>query len=294
MPRFTSRTSRYRRRRPYRRPTRRTRIVRRRTTTRRRPARISRRRILQIATTKKQDNRLTFSNVDSPAVAPTQKSVIMVGGVTYMIPYIPTAQDRSHAVGQNLDHYRDSDDVYMRGYKERLRFTTNNPTSWTHRRVCFTLKGNAIINSVSATSPLWLEASPNGWVRTATQANGTGLGTAITNEIFKGQVGVDWTNYFTAPLDTQRITVMYDKTFHYRSGNDQPHVHDVKLWHAMNKNFFYRDDEFGNNESTGVVHSSSRRGMGDYYIVDFFESLSQDTEDVAQLHYEGTLYWHER
>lgn len=291
MPYSRQRRSRRSRRLPYRRPIRRSRPIRRRAV-RRRP--LTRRRILQVSTEKKQDNRLTFSNVDSPTTAPTQKPVVLTGGITYLIPYMCTAQDKSHLGSGVIPNYRNRDDVFMRGYKERIRFVTGDSSAWTHRRICFTLKGNAIINSTSATSPLFLEAAPNGWVRTATQANGTGLGNAIINEMFKGNVNVDWTNYFTAKVDTNRVTVMFDKTWHYRAGNDTQHVHDRKLWHPMNKNFYYRDDESGNTQVEGAVHIGGHKGMGDYYIIDIIENVNQDTESIAQLQYEGTLYWHER
>lgn len=255
---------------------------------------MSRRRVLNIATQKKHDNRLTFSNVQNGGVPPTQQAVVMNGGPTYIIPYICTAQDRSPATF-DVPNYRQRDDVFMRGYRERIQFSVNNGSSWTWRRICFRLKGNAIINSVSATSPLWLEASPNGWTRSATNANGTGLGTSIISEVFDGQVNVDWTNYFVAALDTNRITVMYDKTRTIKPyGNDQPHNHEYKLWHPMNANFYYRDDESGETSPTSPLHSSGIRGMGDYYIVDFITCSSVDTDDIAVLNYEGTLFWHER
>lgn len=257
---------------------------------------MTRRRILNITSEKKQDNRLTFSNVDTPAVAPTLKNVSLVGGTTYIIPYIPTAMDRSvgSAVSPIIPGYRGTSKIFARGYRERISFGTNTPAQWSLRRVCFRMRGNAIVNSTSAISPLWHEASPNGFTRSATQANGTGLGTAITNEIFKGEAGVDWTNFFTAPLDTNRVTVEYDKQFHFRSTSDSPHVRHFKLWHPMNKNLVYRDDENGETINTSVLSTSGSQGMGDYYIVDFWVCATPTTDNNCAINYEGTMYWHER
>ncbi|UJO02112.1 Cap [Molossus molossus associated gemykibivirus 1] len=294
MPRFTSRRSRYSRRRPYRRSTRRTRTIRRRPTSyRRRRTTVSRRRILQVASEKKQDSRITFSNVDTPLSPPILKAVVLQAGQTYMIPYIPTAQDRTGAAPE-LNNYRSRSDVYMRGYKERIIFNTNGGSSWHWRRICWRMKGPAITTNVSTTSPLWLETAPYGFVRSATNANGTALGSAIQSEIFKGQINVDWFNLFTAPLDTNRISVAYDQTRIMKAGNNEPYVQDYKMWHPMNKNFYYRDDENGDNETTSPLHSSGLKGMGDYYILDLFASASSETSDVANVGYEGTLYWHER
>jgi len=289
-----SRRSRRFRRRPSRRTPRRTRTIRRRTTTRRRTG-VSRRRLLNITSKKKQDNRLTFSNVDTPGSAPTLKNIIMTGGATYMIPHIPTAMDRTvGSTTPDVPGYRESTTIFARGYRERISIGTNTPAAWSLRRICFRLKGNAIINSATTNTPLWLETSPNGFVRSATNAMGTALGTAILGEIFKGEINVDWNNYFTAPIDTNRVSLAYDKQFHFRSQNDSPHNHHFKLWHPMNKNLMYRDDENGESTTTSPLSTSGNAGMGDYYIVDFWNCTTTTTDNTIGLQYEGTLYWHER
>lgn len=294
MPRFSGRRSRFSRRRPARRTTRGRRVIRRRPITRRRRT-MTRRSVLNAASNKYQDNRLTFSNVDSPLAIPTQKNVVMTGGQTYMIPYIPTAMDRTSDSGAvNIPGYRTKDEVFMRGYRERVTFVTSSAHQWDLRRICFKLRGNAIISNVSGTSPLWYEATPNGWTRTATQALGTALGTSILNELFKGAFNIDWNDYFSAPIDTNRVTIAYDKQFHFRSGNEEAHSRNFKLWHPMNANFYYRDDENGSVQQSSTIHSSGKRGMGDYYIVDFWRCVTGSAEDAISVNYEGTLFWHER
>jgi len=257
---------------------------------------MSRRRILNIATTKKQDNRLTFSNTDSPGVAPTQKNMVLSGGSVYMIPYLATAQDRSisGATAPIIPGYRGTTEVFMRGYRERISLAANSDTQWTLRRICFRFKGNAIINAATTLTPLWLEVSPNGFVRTASNVIGTGLQTELQSQMFKGEPNIDWSNLFTAPLDNNRITVAYDRTFHFRSGNGSAHVHNMKLWHPMNKKFYYRDDESGDGNNTSVLHTSGIKGMGDYFIVDIWQGATPETDDVLTVSYEGTLFWHER
>lgn len=292
-----SRRSRTSRRRPTRRPARRGTTFRRRPYRRpRRTARMSRRRVLNISSEKKQDSRLTFENVSNPALPPVLATnfVPLQAARTYIFPYICTAQDRTGAAPE-LANYRSRSDVFMRGYKEHVNFQSRGG-NWHWRRFCFRLKGNAILNSATTTTPLWQEQSPYGFVRTVTDVNGTGLGAAFTSECFKGQINVDWNNYFTAPLDTNRITVMYDKTRVLKGGNDSPYIQDFKLWHGMNKNFYYRDDENGNTESDSPLHISGTRGMGDYYIVDIISSADTifGSETVGGITYEGTLYWHER
>lgn len=218
----------------------------------------------------------------------------MNSGQTYMIPYVPTAMDKTNAPGISLPHYRESDEVFMRGYRERISIACNSGVQWRWRRICFRSKGSDYTSQATATTPLWLESSPNGWVRTATNALGTNLGTAILSNLFKGAINVDWDNYFTAKVDTNRCTIDFDKTMYFRNGNTLGHFHEKRFWHSMNKNFYYRADELGDTEAIGLTHSSGLRGMGDYYIVDFISGLSDDTDNSAVVTYSGTLYWHEK
>jgi len=275
------------------------RVIRRRTLRFRRSyrrTRMSRRRILNIASEKKQDNRITFSNVDTPAAVLTAKRVLMQGGSTYLIPYIPTAQDRVIASGPTPDipGYRTRQNVFMRGYKERVNIVSSTPAQWSLRRICFRLKGNIITNTTTALNPLWHEVSPQGFTRSATQAFGTPLGDAIQDQIFKGAPFIDWNNPFNANLDTDRVSVAYDKIFHFTSGNQSPYTKNIKFWHPMNKNFTYRDDEQGEGLVTSVLHTSGLKGMGDYYIVDLWTCTTSTTDNELSVSYEGTLYWHER
>lgn len=292
MPRFASRRSRTSRRRPYRRSTRRTRIIRRRTV-RRRPT--TRRRILNVATQKKQDNRLTFSNADTPAVAPSQKNLNMTGNNTYIIPYVASFQDiEANSTVYPINSYRSRSDVFLRGYKEKLSLLSNSPAQWVLRRCVFHFKGTRITSQTSSTSPLWFKDTTAGFTRSCTQANGTALGSQLTTTMFRGMASRDWNDYFTAPLDTNTITVKYDKTFNFTSGNSSPFERNLKFWHGVNKNFYYRDDEAGASEVTSGLSQEGNKGCGDLYIVDFWRCSTGTADNALSVNLEGTLYWHER
>lgn len=293
-----SRRSRTSRRRPTRRPARRGTTFRRRPYRRpRRTARMSRRRILNVSSQKKQDNRLTWSNANNTANPPTQQGATLTAGNTYMIAHIPTAMDRtdsSNVLLPNLPNYRQVDNPFMRGYRERVQLVTDTPSQWVWRRICFTYKGPNIATNVTSTAPLWLETSANGFVRSAASILGTNVGTALINEVFKGTISVDWNSYFTAPIDTNRVTLKYDKIRTLHADAVSGHAHHVKLWHPMNKTLYYRTDENGPGLSDSVLSSSGNYGMGDYYIVDIFESVTATTDNHMTVSYEGTLFWHER
>lgn len=257
---------------------------------------ISRRHILNIASKKKHDVRLSFSNIANGANPPTQGGAVLNGNTLYIIPYVPTAMDKEPSSGTDfeLDNYRSADDVYMRGYREVFRVVASNGTAWMWRRVCFTMKGDKINEQATATVPLGLEVSPNGWTRTITQANGSPLGDRITDTIFTGTEGIDWSDVFSAKVDTTSVTIKHDTTKILRGGNGETRFHINKMWHPMNANFHYDTKENGDESSDSVWHTDAQPGMGDYYIVDFIQASSNNAAHTLAINYEGCLYWHER
>lgn len=218
-----------------------------------------------------------------------------------------TAQDLT--VGSNyaptsLPAARTSSTCYMRGLSENLRVQTSSGQPWFHRRICFTHKGDnpfltttaADTATVQSTAPyietsngmqrLWLNASVNNQPNTQNERNGV---------IFKGAQGVDWTDFITAPIDTSRITLKFDKTWTIRSGNASGTVTERKLWHGMNKNLVYDDDESGALEATRYVSVESKAGMGDYYVYDIIQpGLGATSSDLIAITSSSTLYWHEK
>jgi len=278
------------------------RVIRRRTLRYRRSyrrARVSRRQILNISSIKKSDKRLQFSNLDNTTVAPQLATAVnssLSGANFYTLPYIVTAQDKSASGGQPaLDNYRERTRVFMRGYKENVRFIfSGNAAAWQWRRVCFTIKGDEFTRFTSTSQPLFLETAGNGYVRTVINCTGNSLGNALITQLFKGVQGVDWLDPMAASIDTTRIRLMYDKTRILRGGNGESRVHQINTWFPMNKTFVYDDDESGQTGVTQPLHVDSLQGMGDYYIVDFLQCSNQSSASSGNLYMEGNLYWHER
>ena len=113
--------------------------------------------------------------------------------------------------------------------------------------------------------------------------------------LFKGSSGVDWNDIFVAPVDTSRVDVKFDKTWTYHSGNGNGVFRKKKLWHGMNHNLVYDDDEVGANEQASYVSVDSKAGMGDYYVVDYFGcGLGAAVTDLLAVSNNSTLYWHEK
>ncbi|ASH99146.1 capsid protein [Giant panda associated gemycircularvirus] len=266
--------------------------------TRKRP--MSKRSVLNATSRKKRDTMLSYSNVT--AAAPSGGTTfstnpsILVGNQQYILPWVCTARDLSNASGgANIiinRSERTSTVCYMRGLAENIRIQTTNGMPWMWRRVCFTLKGDYLFNLSTSTALLFNETAPGGMRRSVT--NWAGIG-SLPELIFRGTANVDWNDYYSAPLDTSRIKVMYDRVRTIAAGNEEGCTRTYKQWHSMNKNLVYDDEERGDGEVGANFSTQGRQGMGDYYVVDFFLARTGSTSsDQLSFNPEASLYWHEK
>nr|QJB18621.1 MAG: capsid protein [Genomoviridae sp.] len=262
----------------------------------------SRKRILNMTSTKKKDNMLCWTNT-SPSqivlgftygVGPA----ILTGGNTYIFPWVANYRPATDYTGGFArpvqESVRTSTVCYMRGVKEQIQIQTNTGMPWTWRRICFTLKGTALRNF--ATTNMWMNiTNGNGPTRLMNNWATTTGGQAIVDLVFDGRTGADWDSVYAAKTDKQRISVHYDKTVTMNPGNESGYVRNFKLWHPMNKNMQYDDDESGDGESTAGYSTLNKMGMGDYYIVDIIASgTAGDSDDMLRFNPQATLYWHEK
>ena len=263
---------------------------------------MSRRRILNITSRKKQDTMLTWSNTTAanPTNGATYASVpaVLVGGQTYVFPWCATARDNDLVAGTEGNIFdtatRTATECYMVGLKERVQIQTNSGMPWQWRRICFTIKGNDLPAATTATMKLFAETSA-GIQRLLNNVQTSALNGVINNLVFKGTDGGDWNNYFNAKTDTRRVTIMYDKTTSIRSGNTNGIMREYKRWHRMGKMLVYDDEEAGGGVSPDYLSTVGRRGMGDYYVLDIISAGSGSTSsDVMTVNPQSTLYWHER
>lgn len=188
---------------------------------------------------------------------------------------------------------------FMRGLSEHLRVSTNSGIPWFHRRICFTSKQTFTYSDASGTLPrsTYIETSAGVqrlWFN-ATNNNNTGDVNAMYGLIFRGQNGSDWTDPLIAPTDPTRITVKFDKTWVYKSGNQVGTHKERKVYHPMNKNLVYDDDESGDAELQSYVSTSAKPGMGNFFVMDIIQALQGGTSsDILRIDSNATLYWHER
>lgn len=251
---------------------------------------MSKRRILNMTSKKKQDNMLCVT-ATSAGQTPAQAPLTIPGNVPVQLVWCATARDRESPNGSDTTiSVRESDVCFMRGLKERVAVSTNSGASWKWRRICFTAKG---LNGSFGTGVDSLETS-SGWVRLVANQNNTTMGNFLLQYMFKGTQGVDWSDAFVAKVDTNRITVKYDKLFRMSSGNSNGKYYDRKFWFPMNHNLNYSNDEAGETEGNDNHSTLGKAGMGDYYVVDFIICQTNSDGDRLIFNPEATLYWHEK
>lgn len=268
---------------------------------------MTKKRILNVTSRKKRDTMLTMSNTTSTgasqSVAVAPAVVNAAQGAIFL--WCATARDLTPGAGDlakvTQDAMRTSSTCYMRGLSEHIRLQTSSSLPWLHRRICFTYKGVQPFRgrpaADSGTSSQYIETS-NGMQRLwfNNQINQTpNYVNEISGVIFKGAFGVDWNDTISAPIDTKRITLKYDRTRTIASGNERGVLREYKLWHGMNKNLVYDEDETGAGTDTTYWSVPSKAGMGDYYIMDIFQGGNGgQTTDLLRLDSTSTLYWHEK
>jgi hypothetical protein len=264
--------------------------------------------ILNLTSRKKRNTMFGWSNTNDAGnrIPTVQRGATIQGATGYRGLWVATAQDLTDSTGvlgrSAEEAVRTSTSCFMRGLSEHIRIQTNTNIPWFWRRICFTYKGPDFYTFSPSDSPLdtnsrYLDTSA-GIQRLLFNENVNAQSNTINNHdsiIFKGAKGVDWNDYMIAPLDTRRITVKYDKTMVFQTGNDKGILREFKQWFPMNHNVVYGDDESGDGETTSYVSTANKAGMGDYFVVDFINTgLGGATTDLMNFQANSTLYWHEK
>lgn len=268
---------------------------------------MSKKRILNITSTKKRNGMLSWSNTASTGASATVAvNPAYVNGVgSGFFLWNATAQDLTHSGGADntiaQTAARTSTSCFMRGLGEHIRIQTSSGLPWFWRRICFTSKGGISPASTADSptqTPRTYQDTTTGMVRLFFNVDVNNMPNTKNNldgVIFKGAKGVDWNDFIVAPVDPARITVKYDRTRLLKSGNANGTIHEAKLWHPMNKNLVYDDDESGDLEASSYVSTQSKAGMGDFYVLDIISpGTGGTTSDALLMQSNATLYWHEK
>lgn len=253
---------------------------------------------------------LTWSNTSPTGASQTtaRNTAFVAGNATGYFLWGATQMDlSSQAGGGNIlinQAERTAQTCYMRGLSEHVRIQTSSGIPWFHRRICFTTRGGSAFNQNNPADTAPIQASGNsidtssGMERLWFNSNVNNTPATVSaqqNLLFKGNYNVDWNDVILAPVDTTRVDLKFDKTWCIRSGNASGTIKERKLWHPMNKNLVYNDDENGEGEDTSYFSVGDKRGMGDYYVLDLFQAgTGASAGDVLNVFSNSTLYWHEK
>lgn len=273
--------------------------------------RIRKRAVLNVTSRKKRDTMLSFSNSDGNGVqrAPAAGPAVIRGDSIGVFFWCPTARVMDTAAGVPgsviQEAVRTSTTCYWRGVKESIDVETNTGVPWYWRRIVFTYRAlHEPFNEQvpGSTDPLatlspYIESS-NGYARfwndqTINNAGTTGI--ERFNILFRGSQGQDWSNLMTAPVDTRRVGLLYDKRIPLSSGNANGVYRQFQRWHPFNKNIVYDDDETGDQQFSSVFSVDDKRGLGNVYILDMIVAGAQGTaSDLLRVESTATAYWHEK
>nr|QCX29494.1 capsid protein [Plant associated genomovirus 13] len=280
----------------------------------RKKAAMSKKRILNISSTKKRDNMLPYTNLTNAAPdggttyvnAPAILTARTTGDPNVNSPqcllWCATARDLTRLDNTTLNNRimesaRTATTCYMVGLKERIDIQVSSGLPWQWRRICFTIKAT-LPGSEESTSFYNHKETSAGYMRVVNSVQGdrnSGQMYSLFENLFAGQNASDWLDPMVAKTDQMRCTIKYDKTVTIASGNERGMVRAYNRWHPMKKNLVYNDDERGETITNADYSTSAKAGMGDYYVCDLFRNrIAGSTTDQLIFSPSATLYWHER
>lgn len=271
------------------------------------PRVLSKKKILNISSTKKRDKMLSVTNTTlasgAGAVDYAVGPAIVTGNRQALFVWCPTARGGvlplTNGGGFPIDQaVRERTTVFMKGLSEKITLSTNDSCTWLWRRIVFYSRDPGFravsTNGSSQTTYAPFFYGSNGYQRVLNQPVNGGF---IDSQLWAGTFSRDWSDFMTAKVDNRRVDLKYDKVITINPGSSGGVTRHFTRWHGMNKNLVYDDDEFGGDEVTSSYSVTDKRGMGDCYVVDIFQSGAGRAEGTnSQLYFrpEATLYWHEK
>lgn len=242
------------------------------------------------------------TNVGALTVTSDAPAVVMWNATARMAGATPTI-----GLTMPINAQRLSQTPFIRGLKETITVRTGSSNAWRWRRIVFFMKGlpPGVDDAADPNLARYFTQIDDGTGYLEFQRVNTALPFAMVSEIyrfiFKG-FGVnnvsatprDWMDPITAPIDTSRIKVAYDKVTPITSGNDTGIVRTYRRWHGVNRTLHYDDIETGGRITSGPFSTAAKMGCGDMYVVDIIVGNSSDETDILDFLPTTTLYWHEK
>jgi len=230
--------------------------------------------------------------VHDNTTATPQVSSTLFPNQTNIIPFIASARGISQA--GNKDYSRESQTVYVRGFADRFTVNTNDSTAWEFRYVAFRYKGAFILDNAAPGTYFYNQNSNGGYNRVAGVYQPSSV-VGLIGEMFKGAGGQDWLSPQQASLDPSRISVVADRKFSVKSGNENGTFVRKSFWIPYNANLVYGGDEVGDKQVADALSTSGLAGKGDLYCIIFANAMgAPETTSRADILFDSTFYWHEK
>jgi len=221
-----------------------------------------------------------------------QVSTTLFPNQTNCIPFIASARAMNQAGSK--DYSRESETVYVRGFADRFTVNTNDSTAWEFRYVAFRYKGGYILNNVAAGTYFYNQNSNGGYNRVAGVYQPSSVA-ALYTEMFKGAQGIDWLSPQQASLDKSRISVVTDRKFSVKSGNENGTFSRKSFWIPYNANLTYGGDERGDKQQDDPLSTAGLAGKGDLYCILFANAMgAPESTSRCDILFDSTFYWHEK
>lgn len=248
---------------------------------------------------------INLTNTNTNGAALTSYAIgrtTLLGNRVSTILWSPTFRQAYPDVVGNATQLTSPNPYYV-GLKENLRIDTNSGRPWRHRRICFTTKGEELLqqpvpNTGGVPWAPFVDDPANGYARPyfdlSVSGNFNNTVSVINNVVFRGTFNADWDNRMDAAVDTDRVKLWFDKTWVIRPGTTVGSSVSRKLWHPMKKTLFYDQDEEGKIENVQKYSTLATKGMGDYYVLDIFDCFAGQATDALSIGGDSVLYWHEK
>lgn len=258
---------------------------------------MTRRGVLNITTRKKQDNMV------SRVVNPDGTSTLgdFSSSDPMMSLFIPNA--RSTRTPVNNPAVRNTTNTFAVGYKERVQIDLSGGGTLKWRRIVFMMKGSVLRDAMDTDdtggilNQLFWQTTEGGTNRVIGPLDpGSPSQVELTSFLFQGQQDIDWRNFFTAKVDTTRVTLKYDKVRTIAPGNESGVSRSYRFWNPIRRTILYDDDMESDVVGDKPFSTEGLIGVGDMYILDVFAIVVPPLtgDGLYTFSPEGTYYWHER
>jgi len=246
---------------------------------------LTRRAILNITSTKKQDNMLSTN----PAGLPGGYSG---GSATFL--FCPSYRFREEDIAgetEDANASRTAESTYVRGIREKIYVTTagGSPVRW--RRIIFSTK-----NRATGITGGTYQATLPGDIRVRPMQVQTGASLiALSNLCMTGELGTDYLALINGKPDPNKVKVHRDNTYTLNPGNATGYAKEHTFWTSINSTLIYADHETGNDEVSNPWCQEGRAGMGNIFIIDIFDvAITTNPASTVNFVPQTTYYWHEK